>query len=66
MLVAARKPKTWDERLRELREELGLTQKQAAEAAGVTERTWSSWENRQRTPSRMTQRILKQIFPQLS
>jgi DNA-binding XRE family transcriptional regulator len=63
MHVAKRKPTAWERKLRRLRADLGLTQAEAAERAGVALRTWISWENGQRTPGRLTQRLLAQAFP---
>lgn len=51
------------DKLRQLRNALGLTQIQAAELAGVSARTWIAWENRQRNPGRLALRALQQAFP---
>jgi DNA-binding transcriptional regulator YiaG len=62
-----KKPVTsWSERLKALRVRLDLTQAQMAERFGVPTRTWISWENAQRVPSRSSQRLLVLTFPELS
>jgi DNA-binding transcriptional regulator YiaG len=57
------KSKTWRVRLKELRDKYDLTQKEAAARIGVALRTWISWENAHRTPSRLALRLLKNEFP---
>ena len=43
---------TWTpSQLRELRETLGLTQREAAEKIGVSRRTWEGWEIGARRPT---------------
>ena len=66
-MAAKRKPEagSWAERLKALRARLGLTQVQAAARIGVVTGTWIAWENNQRTPGRLTQRLLKSEFPDL-
>lgn len=67
MLMAKKKPKAevaaWPDRLKALRAKYSLTQVEAAERVGVAARTWISWENDQRTPGRLTLRLLKSAFP---
>jgi DNA-binding transcriptional regulator YiaG len=53
----------WPEKLRKLRDALGLTQSHAAERAGVAARTWIAWENSQTRPSRLALALLKSAFP---
>lgn len=55
----------WPARLRALRTKLKLTQAQAADRLGVATRTWIAWENAQRVPGRLAQRLLKDTFPDL-
>jgi DNA-binding XRE family transcriptional regulator len=65
MLMTKKSANPWPGKLKALRKRLGLTQAQAAEKAGVATRTWISWENDQRAPGRLTQRLLKVAFPDL-
>ena len=65
MIVARKKPKPWNERLKELRAKLDITQAEAAARAGVAVRTWIAWENKQRTPNRFVLPQLKTAFPSL-
>lgn len=63
---APRKPSPgnpWPKKLRKLRDELDLTQEEAAAKAGVALRTWISWENDHRQPSGPAAALLRQIFP---
>ncbi len=65
MLMAKKKPAgTWRQRLKRVREDLGITQVEAAERLGVPVRTWIGWENNQRNPSRTAQALLKITFPE--
>ena len=50
-------------KLRAVREAESLTQKAAAERAGVALRTWIAWENDQHPPGRLTMQLLKHAFP---
>jgi transcriptional regulator with XRE-family HTH domain len=56
----------WAARLKRLREMRGLTQRQAADLAGLPMRTWISWENRQHVPNEFVRAALAKIFPELS
>lgn len=49
----------WPARLKALRQLLDITQREAAERIGVSTSTWVSWENAQRVPGRITQRLLR-------
>jgi DNA-binding XRE family transcriptional regulator len=67
--MAKRKPKpppgnSWRARLKKVRKELGLTQAQAADQAGVALRTWINWENEHQEPGRLALRLLKIAFPE--
>jgi DNA-binding transcriptional regulator YiaG len=62
-VMAKRTGNPWPARLKKLRAKYGLTQKDAAERIGVALRTWISWENRQRIPSGLAVRLLKNSFP---
>jgi DNA-binding transcriptional regulator YiaG len=51
MNVAKTPPKTWTaKRVRELRDHLGLTQKQAAAWVRVSQQLWADWESGRRKP----------------
>ncbi len=64
MLMATKKPHAlWPAKLKSLRQRLGITQAKAAERTGVALRTWIAWENAQRTPGRIAQRLLALAFP---
>lgn len=67
MFTMAKKkhPPTWRRKLKHLREQLDLTQAEAAQKAGVATRTWIAWENQQTVPGRLTQQLLKHAFPEL-
>jgi DNA-binding XRE family transcriptional regulator len=64
MTVMAKKSgNKWPGRLKTLRAKYDLTQREAAERIGVALRTWISWENDQRIPSRLAERLLHNSFP---
>ncbi len=71
MLMAKRKPGRQSSKkksplaakLGRLRENLNLTQTEAAEKIGVSVRTWIAWENDQRKPAATALRLLKITFP---
>lgn len=63
MVVAEKKTTTWRKKLKRLRNTLGLTQREAAEQAGVALRTWINWENRHQDPGRLARRLLQLAFP---
>lgn len=63
MAKRKKKPSAWAKRLKQLRVDLDLTQREAAERAGVSTRAWVAWENDQRVPGKIGQRLLKQAFP---
>jgi DNA-binding transcriptional regulator YiaG len=55
-------PKNFGESLRKKRMDLGLTMKEVAQRAGVTETTVYNWEIRNRKPYRRTEEKLKAIL----
>ena len=55
----------WPVRLKRLREQLDITQVEAAERAGVSAGAWIAWENNFRRPGRIAVRLLRQAFPDL-
>ena len=57
--------RAWAARLKSLRARLGISQREAAERAGLPLRTWISWENRQHVPPALSVRLLESIFPDL-
>lgn len=59
-----RKPTSWPERLKRLRERHGLTQTEAAEKVGTVLRTWQNWEYGRRTPSATTAKLIDLLFPE--
>lgn len=64
MRMAKKKPANpWRKRLKDLREQNGLTQTSAAERVGVSASTWIAWENGQRKPSKTAQRLIGILFP---
>lgn len=52
----------FDERLKKLREERGLTQKQVAEALNMNPRTYSSYENNEREPNSEILLLIADLF----
>lgn len=52
----------FDERLKKLREERGLTQKQVAEALEMNPRTYSSYENNEREPNSEILLMIADLF----
>lgn len=52
----------FDERLKKLREERGLTQKQVAEALEMNPRTYSSYENNEREPNSEILLLIADLF----
>lgn len=63
---SAKRVSAWPKKLKALRDRHKLTQAAAAEKAGVSLRTWISWENAQRIPSGPTARLLTMVFPDLA
>ena len=55
-------PKNFGERIRKKRMDLGLTMKDIAEKAGVSETTVYNWEIRNRKPYRKTEEKLRVIL----
>lgn len=47
--------------IRKLRERLGLTQTEAAEKVGVTQRAWLSWESGAVVPSKQSIILIQQL-----
>lgn len=52
-------PETFGSRLKRLRRALGWDQKQAAEACGLNEKTWGSWEAAGGSPRNMAEVVDK-------
>ena len=52
----------WPARLRAIRAEHGLTQKQAAEKVGTVLRTWQNWEYGRRRPGAATAKLIQILF----
>jgi DNA-binding transcriptional regulator YiaG len=66
--MAKRKPKPTaaapsytPEKIQALRKRLGLTQTEAAEKVGVTQRAWLSWETGAVIPSRQSVILIRQL-----
>jgi DNA-binding transcriptional regulator YiaG len=55
-------PKNFGERIRKRRMDLGLTMKNIAEKAGVSETTVYNWEIRNKKPYRRTEKKLKAVL----
>lgn len=55
-------PKNFGEKLRKKRMDLGLTMRELAEKAGVSETTVYNWEIRNIKPYRRTEEKLREIF----
>ena len=47
------------ERIKAIREALGLTQAEAAERVRVSQSVWSAWERGTRTPSRQSELLIR-------
>ena len=62
MMATKPKPLT-PARIREIREQLGLTQAQAAERIGVARRTWMYWESpgRHQAPSPAAAKLIQML-----
>lgn len=59
---AAAQETVWDaERVRVLRERMGLTQAELAERVGTRQQTISEWETGARAPRRMSRRLLRMV-----
>lgn len=56
------KPRTFAARLRELREESGLTQRDVAAAVGVAHQTYLRWEQGKTEPSVSQLQALASVF----
>lgn len=54
----------WPDRLRALRDALGLTQAEAADRVKAPVGTWRGWEYGRREPSAMIALLLEMAFPE--
>ena len=61
MVVAKARPKTWSERLKLLRERLGLTQAEAAARVGCHPRSWQWWEAGKFEPHKLYQQAIEAL-----
>ncbi len=61
-MAKAKPPLSLPERLKALRERLGLTQAEAAARVGVSRRAWIKWEKEGRKPSGPVAKLLEQFL----
>jgi len=62
MTVQRRRNYTFEEKLKNLREDSGLTQAELADELGVTEQTISAYERGHRLPKKQTLREIADLF----
>jgi DNA-binding XRE family transcriptional regulator len=64
-MAKKRKHNQWALKLKAMRLQRDVTQRQAAETAGIPLRTWIAWENSQQVPSEFVRKQLASIFLEL-
>ncbi len=57
-----RRNRSFEEKLRNLREDAGMTQEELADEIGVVEQTISAYESGQRLPRKSTMRKITDLF----